>query len=133
MSLHTQKLITMSLRWLVRVLQGCQGDYTHECSITSRWGGWHLHIVDIDYAGDKVPLRLRSSLLIFMNTAFVQWFSTKQSTVETSVFGTEFVTWKQGIAALRGLRYKLRMMGFLNWGFRWDHGEYNWPSISCQF
>ena len=31
--------------------------------------------------------------------------------VETSVFGTEFVTMKQGIDALRGLRYKLRMMG----------------------
>ena len=41
----------------------------------------------------------------------VQWFSKKESTVKTSVFGAEFVNMKQGIDALRGLRYKLRMMG----------------------
>ena len=35
----------------------------------------------------------------------------EQYTVETSVFGAEFVALKQGIDALRGLRYKLRMMG----------------------
>ena len=46
-----------------------------------------------------------------MNTALVQWFSKKQSKVETSVFGAEFLTMKQGIDVLRGLRYKLRMMG----------------------
>ena len=41
----------------------------------------------------------------------VQWFSKKRSTVETLVFGTEFVTMKKGVDALQGLRYKLRMMG----------------------
>ena len=41
----------------------------------------------------------------------MQWLSKKQSTIETSVFGVEFVAIKQGIGALRGLRYKLRMMG----------------------
>ena len=41
----------------------------------------------------------------------MQCFSKKQSTVETSVFGAEFIAMKQGIDALRGLRYKLRMMG----------------------
>ena len=46
-----------------------------------------------------------------MNTVLVQWFSKKQSTVETSGFGTEFVAMKQGIDALKGLRCKLRMMG----------------------
>ena len=39
------------------------------------------------------------------------WLSKRQSTCETSVFGAEFVALKQGIEALRGLRYKLRMMG----------------------
>ena len=43
--------------------------------------------------------------------ALVQRFSKKQSTVETSVFGAEFATKKQCIDALRGLIYKLRMMG----------------------
>ena len=40
----------------------------------------------------------------------MQWFSKKQPTVDTSVFGTEFIAMKQGIDALRGLRYKLGMM-----------------------
>ena len=65
--------------------------------------------VDSDDAGDKVPCRSRSDSLIFVNTALVQLFSKKQSTVEAS----EFVIMKQGIDALQGMRYKLRMMGIL--------------------
>ena len=49
--------------------------------------------------------------MLYMNTALVQWFLKKQSTVETSVFGAEFVTMKKSIDTLRCLRYKLRMMG----------------------
>ena len=60
--------------------------------------------VDRDHAG-------ASGLLIYMNTALVQWFSKKQSIVKTSVFGAEFVTINHCIDALRGLRYKLRIMG----------------------
>jgi hypothetical protein len=41
----------------------------------------------------------------------IMWLSKKQSTIETSVFGAEFVAMKIGVEALRGLRYKLRMMG----------------------
>ena len=67
--------------------------------------------VDSDHAGDKVSHRSRSGFLIYVNTTLVCWFSKKQSTQETSVFGTEFVTTKQGMDALRGLKYKLRMMG----------------------
>ena len=67
--------------------------------------------VDSDHAGDKVSHRSRNGFLIYLNTALVQWLSKKQSTVETSVFGTEFVVMKQGIDALQGLKYELRMMG----------------------
>ena len=49
--------------------------------------------------------------MIYVNMALVQWFSKKECPVETSVFSAEFVTMKQGIDALRGLWYKLRMMG----------------------
>ena len=35
----------------------------------------------------------------------------RQSTVETSDFGAECVAMKQDIDALRGLRYKLKIMG----------------------
>ena len=53
----------------------------------------------------------------------MQWFSKKQSTVETLVFGAEFVTMKQGIDALQGLRYKLRMMGIPISGPSYIYGE----------
>ena len=64
-----------------------------------------------DHARDKVSCRSRSGFSIYLNTALVQWFSKKPSTVETSVFGAEFVAMQQGIDALRGLRHKVRMMG----------------------
>ncbi len=34
-----------------------------------------------------------------------------QATIKTGVFGTELVIMKTGVDTLRGLRYKLRMMG----------------------
>jgi hypothetical protein len=44
--------------------------------------------------------------------ALIVWYSKRQATmIETSVFGAEFVAMKQGMKALQGLRYKLRMMG----------------------
>ena len=41
----------------------------------------------------------------------VIWFSKKQATVKTSVFGAEFVAMKLAMESNRALRYKLRMMG----------------------
>ena len=67
--------------------------------------------VDADFAGDKARRRSRTGFFIFMNSAPIMWMSKRQATVETSVFGAEFVAMKHGIEALRGLRYKLRMMG----------------------
>ena len=49
--------------------------------------------------------------MIFMNLALIAWLSKKQPTVGSSVFGAEFVAMKHGIETLRGIRYKLRMMG----------------------
>ena len=67
--------------------------------------------VDSDHAGDKLKRRSRSGFFIFINMAPIVWYSKKQPTIETSVFGAEFVAMKNGIETLRGLRYKLRMMG----------------------
>ena len=67
--------------------------------------------VDSDHAGDKVSRRSRTGFVIFINGAVIDWISKKQSTVETSVFGAEFCAMKHGIENLRGIRYKLRMMG----------------------
>jgi hypothetical protein len=67
--------------------------------------------VDSDHANDKSTRRSRTGFFIFINNAPIIWFSKKQSTIETSVFGAEFVALKTVMETLRGLRYKLRMMG----------------------
>jgi len=43
--------------------------------------------------------------------SLIAWLSQKQPTIDSSVFGTEFVATKNGVEALRGIRYKLCMMG----------------------
>jgi hypothetical protein len=68
-------------------------------------------MVDSDHAGDKQTQRSRTGFLIYCNMALIMWLSKRQPTIETSVFGAEFVAMKHGIETLRGLRYKLQMMG----------------------
>ena len=67
--------------------------------------------VDADHAGDTVSRRSRTGFFIFINMAPVIFHSKKQTTIETSVFGSEFVAMKNAMESCRGLRYKLRMMG----------------------
>jgi hypothetical protein len=66
---------------------------------------------DSDHAGDKRTRRSCTGFLIFCNMALINWVSKKQETIETSVFGAEFVAMKHRIEKLRGLCYKLCMMG----------------------
>ena len=66
--------------------------------------------VNSDHAGDIMLFRSKKGFLIYANIALAQWFLKKQATVETSVFGTEFVTIKEGTCSLRVFRYELRMM-----------------------
>ena len=66
---------------------------------------------DSDHVGEQRTRRSRTGFLIFCNMALIHWVSKRQPTIETSVFGAEFVAMKHGIERLRGLRYKLRMMG----------------------
>ena len=67
--------------------------------------------VDSDHTGDKMKRRSRTGYFIFLNTALIDWLSKKQVTIEGSVFGADFVAMKTGVEALRGIRYKLLMMG----------------------
>ena len=67
--------------------------------------------VDSSHADDKKTRRSRTGYFIFLNMAPVAWLSKKQATIETSVFGAEFVAMKLGVEHVRSLRYKLRMMG----------------------
>ena len=48
---------------------------------------------------------------MWLNSSLVSFMSKKQTTVEMSSFGSEFITMKQCCEYLHGLRYKLRMMG----------------------
>jgi hypothetical protein len=67
--------------------------------------------INSDHAGDKFTHHLRTGFLIYINSALIDWFSKKQSTIETSAFGTGFVAMKTDLNRLRGLQYKLCMMG----------------------
>jgi hypothetical protein len=67
--------------------------------------------VDSDHAGELTTRRSRTGYIIFLNSAPIYWFSKRQTCVETSSFGSEFIAMKQCCEYIRGLRYKLRMMG----------------------
>ena len=67
--------------------------------------------VDSSHADCILTRRSRTGYFIFMNNALIAFLSKKQPTIETSVFGAEFVAMKAGMERLRGIRYKLRMMG----------------------
>ena len=67
--------------------------------------------VESDHAGDKSDRCSRTGFVVFMNMAMINWHTKKQATVEGAVFGDEFLAMKQGVEALRGIRFKLRMMG----------------------
>jgi hypothetical protein len=61
--------------------------------------------------GDQLTHRSRTGFIIFLNNAPIYWSSKKPNSCETSNFGSEFVAMKQATEYVRGLRYKLRMMG----------------------
>jgi hypothetical protein len=67
--------------------------------------------VDADHASDTTTRRSRTGFLVYLNCAPIYWMSKKQASIESSTFGSEFTAMKQCCEYLRGLRYKLRMMG----------------------
>jgi hypothetical protein len=67
--------------------------------------------VDYDHAGEHFTRRSRTGFVIYLNMSPIVWFSKRQPTVESSVFGADFFAMKNGIETTRGLCYKLRMMG----------------------
>ena len=68
-------------------------------------------LTDSDHAGDKSNRRSRTGFFVFMNMSCIDWLSKQQATVERAVFGAEFVASNHGIENVRGICYKLRMMG----------------------
>ncbi|KAL7447636.1 hypothetical protein ACHAXS_000034, partial [Conticribra weissflogii] len=60
--------------------------------------------VDSNHAGDKQTRHSHSSFLIYVNTALVDWHMKHQATIESGVFGAEFVATKTGVDMLQGPR-----------------------------
>ena len=53
--------------------------------------------IDSDHAGNRLARRFRTRFMIYMYMSLINWYSEKQSTVETSVIVTEFVAMKVGV------------------------------------
>jgi hypothetical protein len=79
--------------------------------------------VDSDPAGEQSTRRSRTRFVIYLNMAPIVWFSKRQPTVESSVFGAEFFAMKNGIETCHGLRYKMRMMGVTLSGPTFVYGD----------
>jgi hypothetical protein len=62
--------------------------------------------VDADHALDTVTRHSRTGFLVLINCALVYWMSKKQTSVESSSFGSKFIAMKQCCEYIRDLRYK---------------------------
>ena len=60
--------------------------------------------VDADHAGDTITHRYRTGFLLYLNMAPTTECQKKQTSVETSSFGFEFIAMKQCTEYVRGLR-----------------------------
>jgi hypothetical protein len=67
--------------------------------------------VDVNHARNKITRRSQTGILLHLNKVSILWYSKSQKTVETSTFGSEFVALKVATEIIKGLRYKLCMMG----------------------
>jgi hypothetical protein len=79
--------------------------------------------VDYDHAGEQFTRHSRTGFFIYLNMTPIVWFSKRQTTVDASVFGAEFVAMKNDIETCRGLRYKLRMMDVALSGPTYVYGD----------
>jgi len=67
--------------------------------------------VDANHAHDVVTRRSITGVLLFINNTPVKWISKRQTTVETSTYGSELVAARISVDTIIEFRYKLRMLG----------------------
>jgi hypothetical protein len=79
--------------------------------------------VDSDHAGEQFTRRSMTGFVIYLNMAPIVWFSKRQPTVESSVFGAEFVAMNNGIETCHGLSNKFRMMSVTLSGQTYVYGD----------
>ena len=66
---------------------------------------------DADHAHDLVTGRSVTGIIAFVGSTPVYWKSTRQTSVQTSTFGSEFTAPKKAVEVAVTLRYYLRSMG----------------------
>jgi hypothetical protein len=76
-----------------------------------------------DHASDTARRQSRTGFFVYLNCAPVYWLSKKQTRCTSSSFGSEFVAMKECFKYLRGLQYKLQMMGTPCVGLTYIHGD----------
>ena len=67
--------------------------------------------VDANLYHDMLTGRSVTAVLHLINQTPIEWFSKKQSTVETATYGSEFVAAKTAVQQIIGLRTYLRYLG----------------------
>ena len=67
--------------------------------------------VDASHADNRRNRRSQTGILIFLNRSPIIWYSKRQSTVETSTFGSEMVAMRIATEQIQALRIKLRSFG----------------------
>ena len=96
--------------WTNTVYGSCSEDKPPNTKEPRGYGFKIRAYVDSDHAGDSVTRRSRTGFIVYLNSSPIFWTSKKQTSIETSSFGSEFIAMKVCCEYLRGLRYKLRMM-----------------------
>ena len=62
---------------------------------------------------------------MYVQNLLIHWYSKKQTSIETSSFGSEFMALEVATKYVRGLRYKLRMIGIPIQGPSYVYGNNN--------
>jgi hypothetical protein len=73
--------------------------------------------------GEKFTRHSSTGFIIYLIMAPLVWFSKHQPTVESSLFGVEFIAMKNGIETFVGLHYKLMIVGVPFSGLTYVYGE----------
>ena len=78
----------------------------------------HLHVlevvtsyVDANLFHDKVTGRSVTGILHLINQTPIEWYTKKQSTVETATYGSEFAAARSAVDQIVDLRMSLRYLG----------------------
>jgi hypothetical protein len=66
---------------------------------------------DSDHGHDKVTGRSITGLIAFLGSTPIHWTSKRQSSVQLSTYGAEFIALKRGVEIAEEIRYHLRSMG----------------------